>query len=78
MNGLLIQWGLHKTKTNVHEIPLDVSYSNTDYVIMAMGQATSEYANANVYGYAVSPNQIKLDTSQSKWAVYMYWFTIGY
>ena len=77
-NGLIRQWGLHKTQTNLHEITLDVSYSNTDYVIMAMGQATSEYANANVYGYAVSTNIIKLDTSQLDWKVYMYWFTIGY
>ena len=77
-NGLIRQWGIDKTYGNVHEITLPLSYSNTDYVIMAMGLATSEYANANVLGYAVSANKIKLDTSQPSWKPYMYWFTIGY
>ena len=77
-NGLIRQWGIDKTYANVHEITLPLSYSNTDYVIMAMGLATSEYANANVLGYAVSANKIKLDTSQPSWKPYMYWFTIGY
>lgn len=78
MNGLLIQWGLHKTATNLHEVTLDVSYSNTDYVIMGMGHTDGAYANANVCGYAISANTIKFNTSQSQWKVYMYWFTIGY
>lgn len=73
---MIEQWGYDETETNVHTITLDVSYSNTDYVIMGMGMGV--YADANLICYANSVNQITLDTSNSKCKTSIYYYTIGY
>ena len=82
-DGLIVQWGIDATLTNVHIISIPIYYSSTNYMISVTAKSNGDggYKDANtvVYGgSSLTTSSFTCDTSNGNFKPYMMWNTKGY